>query len=119
MTTKVVRRDDGTGSRSDLLRNLRLHIRCHPHTAQTLARKLGVSTATVDRALRDLRSELEKEKVSLISVREGREWHYEIRMREDVWGKDPLVRAVGTVKGVRPAGESVKEALYGKSRGKR
>jgi len=119
MTTKVVRRDEGKGARSDLLRDLRLHIRCHPHTTQTLAQKLGVSTATVDRGLKDLRAELGKEEMSLLSVREGGAWHYEIRMKEDVWEKDPLVRAVGTVKGVRPAGKSVKEALYGKSKGNR
>jgi hypothetical protein len=74
----------------------------------------------VDRAVKQLRSELEEEGMSLVSVREGREWHYEIRMKEDVWLNDPLLGVVGKVKGAgRAAGESVKDALYGKPRGGR
>jgi biotin operon repressor len=117
MTTKVLRASGNTETRSILLRDLRVNIRCRPHTSRSLARKLGVSTATVDRAVKELRSELEGEGMSLVSVREGREWHYEIRTRDDVWENDPLLRAVGSVKGVgRPGSESVKDALYGKAR---
>jgi biotin operon repressor len=117
MSTKVIKREAGMDARRGLLRELRLLIRCRPHTSHTLAQKLGVSTATVDRAVKELRSELEGEGMSLVSVREGREWHYEIRMRDDVWENDPLLRAVGSVKGIGRLGkESVKDALYGKAR---
>ena len=120
MTTRTVRKDEILSSRGALVRGLRLHIRCRPHTSDTLARKLGVSGATVDRALLELRRDLAREGQSLVSVKEGKEWHYEIREKEDVWDNDPLLRTVGSVKGARrPAGESVDDALYGKGRSKR
>ena len=119
MSTRTVRKDGPASSRGTLVRGLRLHIRCRPHTSGTLARKLGVSVATMDRALVDLRRDLAKVGLSLVNVKEGKEWHYEIREKEDVWNTDPLLRAVGSVKGARRlAGESVDDALYGKGKSK-
>jgi hypothetical protein len=120
MTTKTVRKGEGSSVRGELVRDLRLHIRCRPHTSETLARKLGVSAATVARGLLELRRDLARQGVSLVSVKEGKDWHYEIREKEDAWDNDSLLQAVGSMKGVRrPAGESVDDALYGKVRPKR
>lgn len=117
MTTKAVRKEAGAPMRGDLVMELRLQIRCRPHTTESLARKLAVSTATVARGIAELRRVLAESGESLVSVKEGKDWHYEIREREDVWENDPLVKAVGSLKGAkRPAGESVDDALYGKAR---
>jgi len=103
-----------------LLRDLRLHIHCGPHTSASLAKALKASTATVARALAELRRLLAQEGLGLVSVKEGREWHYELREREDLWENDPLLRLVGAGRGVRrPSGESVDDALYGKVRSRR
>jgi hypothetical protein len=120
MTSRMAKKGGRTSARGNLVRGLLLHIRCRPHTSETLARKLGVSVATVARGLVELRHELAREGESLVSVKEGTDWHYEIREREDLWENDPLLRAVGSIKGVRPpAGEGVKDALYGKARATR
>ena len=106
--------------RSAILRDLRLHIHCGPQTSKSLARALGASVATVARALAELRRLLAPEGMRLVSVKEGREWHYELREREDLWVNDPLLRLVGAGRGVRrPSGESVDDALYGKVRARR
>jgi hypothetical protein len=120
MTTKTVRKDGIASARGGLVRNLRLHIRCRPHTSESLARKLGVSVATVARALLELRHNLARDGISLVSVKEGKDWHYELREKEDVWGNDPLLRAVGSIKEVsRLTGESGDDALYGRVKAKR
>ncbi|HXX93351.1 MAG TPA: HTH domain-containing protein [Planctomycetota bacterium] len=117
MSTRVAKRKDVTPTEGELVRNLRLHIRCRPHTTDSLARKLGVSTATVARGLATLRRLLSERGESLVSIKEATVWHYQIREREDVWENDPLLAAVGTVRGTkRAAGESVDDALYGKAR---
>ncbi len=120
MSTRTARKGGSTSVRGELVRDLRLHIRCRPHTTATLARKLGVSVATVARALSELRRDLARKGASLVSVKDGKDWHYEIRDKEGAWENDPLLRAVGSIKGVRPpAGESEDDALYGKVRARR
>jgi hypothetical protein len=115
MTTGAVRRDRGMSSRGQIIQAIRLHIRCRPHTTLTLAKKLGVSVASVARGIAELRRILARGGESLVSIKEGSVWHYEIRENEQVWENDPFFRAVGSIKGVRPpAGESVDDALYGK-----
>lgn len=118
MTTRTVRRKAGVKARPGLAREAHHHILCRPHTAGTLARSLGVSVATVARALVELRRLLSREGARLVSVKEGASWRYEVRDRdEDVWSGDPFVRAVGFAAGVRrPRGEGVDEALYGRLR---
>ncbi len=115
MRTGAARKEAGPSARVDLVRDLRLHMRCHPHTTETLARKLGVSVATVARGIVELRRHLARQGESLVSVKEGKDWHYEIRGDDDRWKSDPLLRGVGSIKGVRPpANESEDDALYGK-----
>src|SRR6266852_1080224 len=115
MTTKTVRKDGIASPKRRLVHDLRLHIRCRPHTSESLARKLGVSVATVARALLELRRDLAREGLSLVSVKEGKDWHYELREKEDVWVNDPLLRAVGSIKEVsRLSGERADDALYGR-----
>jgi hypothetical protein len=116
-------RIDRAGRRGgrDLAREASSHLLCRPHTAETLAAALGVSPATVARALVELRRRLAREGGALVSVKEGVRWRYEIREREeDLWGADPFIRLIGRARGVRrPRGEGVDEALYGRSRGSR
>jgi biotin operon repressor len=115
MTTKVAKKSLSGPQGNAFLRDMRLQIRCRPHTTHTLARKLGVSTATVARGILELRRVLARGGERLVSVKEGNHWHYEIREREDVWENDPFLKIVGLVNDARPAsGEGVDDALYGK-----
>jgi|ERR1051326_6495898 biotin operon repressor len=117
MTAKTAKRSLRRPQASAFVGDLRLHIRCRPHTTQTLARKLGVSTATVARGIVELRRLLARGGKRLVSVKEGNHWHYEIRETEDVWENDPFLKLIGLAKNVRrPPGESVDDALYGKVR---
>lgn len=113
MATKAVLRD-----RSGLARQAHDHILCRAHTAETLARALGVSVATVARLLVELRRTLARESAGLVSVKEGLSWRYEVREEEaDLWDRDPFVRAIGFATDVRrPPGQSVDDALYGRPR---
>jgi len=99
---------------AEMSRDLHVHILCGAHTVQTLARVTGLSTATVARTIAGLRRQLAREGAILVSVKEGRVWHYEIREKEGAGEQpDPLVQSIGFIKGVRrPAGESVDDALY-------
>lgn len=99
---------------AEMFRDLHVHILCGAHSVQTLARATGLSTATIARTIAGLRRQLAREGAILVSVKEGRVWHYEIREKEDAGEKpDPLVQSIGFIKGVRrPAGKSVDDALY-------
>jgi hypothetical protein len=117
MSTKVVRRRAKTEAPSGLVREAYHHILCRPHTAGTLARALGVSVATVARALAELRRTLAGEGAGLISVKDGASWRYEVREKEgDLWETDPFVRSIGFAANVRPRGHGVDDALYGRPR---
>jgi hypothetical protein len=118
MSTKVVRRKVDPEAPSGLAREAYHHILCRPHTAETLARALAVSVATVSRALAELRRTLAGEGASLVSLKEGASWRYEIREKEeDLWETDPFVRSIGFASNVRrPRGQRVDDALYGRPR---
>jgi len=118
MTTKVVRRKADPEGRSGPARQAYHHILCRAHTAETLADVLGVSVATIARLLAGLRRTLAREGASLVSVKEGASWRYEVREQEaDLWERDPFVRSIGFATHVRrPRGRSVDDALYGRPR---
>lgn len=118
MSTKVVRRKVESEAPLGLAREAYHHILCRPHTAETLARALKVSVATVARTLAELRRSLKGEGASLVSVKEGASWRYEIREKEeDLWETDPFVRSIGFASNLRrPRGQSIKDALYGRPR---
>ncbi len=118
MTPKAVPRKPHSGGRSGLVRQAYHYILCRPHTAESLAQSLGVSVATVARLLAELRRILAREGMSLVSVKEGPSWRYEVREQEaDLWDRDPFVRAIGFAKNVgRPRSRSVDDALYGRRR---
>lgn len=118
MATRAVRQPVRVRPAKDLAREAYLFILCRSHTAETLGRALGVSVATVARALAELRKRLAREGGTLVSVKEGSRWHYEIREREEgFWETDPFIQSIGFAKGVRrPRGESADDALYGRPR---
>ena len=105
-----------------LARELKAYIRARPHTTKSLARELRVSTATISRALVILRRLCKDRGYSLVSVKDGKSWHYEITSPPNHWMKDGFYRAVGLVPGVprsipkstgyRPPGQSEDAALY-------
>ncbi len=97
----------------ELLDRAYLQLAIGRHSTPTLAKALRVSPATAFRVVKRLRAG----GVRIVSVKEGREWYFEVRDDlERAWASDPLVTAVGSLKGRRPAGESVDDAVYGKRR---
>src|SRR5439155_22667294 len=100
MSTRAARRKNSAApARGEFLRNLRLHIRCRPHTTKTLARKLGVSIATAARGIAELRRLLARQGESLVSLKEGQAWRYEIREEEGLGENDWVICAGGSVEG--------------------
>ena len=71
------------------------------HTTASLARHLGVSTATVSRGLRALRRELARKGMEVVSRRAGRTWRLSIDWKDGIvrvdWN-DPLFQIEGMVK---------------------
>ena len=104
------------GKSQNLVRQAELHIHCREHTTESLAQSLGVSFATAARVVDTLRKEVVARGGELVSVRRGRSWHYEIREEErleKLWKTDPLLKAVGALRGVkRPFGESIDDIVY-------
>lgn len=64
----------------ELVRTAEIHVLCCPHTTASLAKALGVSTATVSRVLAAVR----KRGVQVVSVRENGGWHYEVKNRGEI-----------------------------------
>ena len=101
----------------DLLHEAEIHIVCREHTTSSLARALGVSVPTMARLVVRLRQLIGSRGGELVSIRKGRVWHYEIREQEQwlskVWSTDPLLKAVGALRGPkRPLGETVDDIIY-------
>ena len=105
------------GPRSILTKDARLHILARDHTAETLAKALGVSRATALRILDDLRRALSAHGSRLVSVRDASGWRYEIRHdRRRAVERDPLVTYVVPVTRRRRARWSKREDrdIYGR-----
>ena len=96
---------------SALLQWTRLQLECRRHTTASLARALGVSTATAFRLVKRLRAS----GVDVVSRKEGREWYYGVRAPQRT-GRDPIFSLVGIARGAPPKGESVDDAVYGRKR---
>jgi len=105
------------GGPEALLAPAHIHLLCRGHTTATLARALGISTATAARLVARLRKRLAGEGLELVSVRRGKSWQYEVRGDEQagrLWESDSLVKNLGCVKGSRRRGETVDDAVYGR-----
>ncbi|MBI2921018.1 MAG: hypothetical protein HYY18_08045 [Planctomycetes bacterium] len=96
------------------------HIAGRRHDLKSLAKALGVSTATASRTLAALRDDLEKDGIELAVVRVGRRSFYEIRDEEvydSLWRGSRFAKLAGFVKEWRaPRGKSVKDLLYARDR---
>lgn len=86
-----------------------LHLACGRHSAATLAEALGVSRITAFRIVQELRRRGHR----IVSMKNGRDWYFEVEDRGGGWESDPLVRRIGFARGGR-RGESVDDALYGR-----
>lgn len=88
--------------RAELVQEAYLHILGdRPRTTASLARVLGVSAATTSRVLEDLRRDLSRKGMAVVSVRSGRSWRYLLTYPKGVPPvdpNDPLVRLVGSIK---------------------
>ncbi len=88
--------------RAELVQETYLHLLGdRPHTTASLARVLGVSAATTSRVLEDLRRDLSRRGMAVVSVRSGRSWRYLLTYPKGVPPvdpSDPLVRLVGSIK---------------------
>jgi biotin operon repressor len=97
----------------ELLQRALLQLSIGRHSTPTLARALRVSPATAFRVVKRLRAG----GVRIVSVKEGRSWTFEVRDQlEAAWASDPLLEALGSVKGRRRPGESVDDVVYGRRR---
>lgn len=101
----------------DLAKEAEVHILCREHTTATLARVLGISDPTAARLIARLRRMVAARGGELVSVRNGRAWHYEIREQEErlakAWSSDPLLKAVGSIRGTkRPPGQTLDDVIY-------
>lgn len=100
-----------TGSEERLVQRARLLIANGRHTTASLAEALRVSTATAFRLVQELRRRGEP----VGSVRRGRRWFFVLEDEEAVaraWERDPLLRAVGLVRGRRPSRGDPDDELY-------
>lgn len=91
-----------------------LHLACGRHTALTLGRALGVSRITAFRIVQVLRRKGRR----IVSVKRGPDWHFEVADDaglESSWTTDPLIQRLGFARSRRPPGESVDDALYGRT----
>lgn len=88
-----------------------LILTCGRHTAESLARALGVSRITAFRIIRRLRRQGRR----IVSVKRGRDWYFEVLDSETGWEADPLVRRIGFARSRRRPGESVDDAVYGRT----
>ena len=98
-----------------LLREAHLHLTSGRHTTASLARTLGVSSATASRIVQALRSRGH----DIVSMKEGSRWYFAVKDDEDpAWTRDPLLKGRGFIRGVRwPRGklnEIIDGALYGR-----
>ncbi len=90
-----------------------LQILCRRHCTASLARTLGVSTATAFRLVGRLR----RTGYRIVSVKEGKRWFFELREDPESWRDDPVFNLIGIGRGTRrPKGESVDEVVYGLKR---
>lgn len=100
-----------SGSEDHLLQRARLLIANGSHTTASLAKALGVSTATTSRLVQRLR----RSGAAIGSVKRGRRWFFVLEDDEAVaraWEHDPFLRGVGLIRGVQPPGHDVDDALY-------
>ena len=106
-----------TRTPEDLKGEAYLHLKGRRHTAESLAKALGVSVASTSRVIELIKKDLKSKGGELVSVRTGSGWHYEIRdekITEAAWQHDPLLRMVGVVKmKPLPPGKSLDDVIYG------
>ncbi len=67
----------------ELARKAYWHILGRGHTTSSLAQALGVSTATMARAIARLRKDVVARGEELVSVKAGKRWRFELRGGED------------------------------------
>jgi biotin operon repressor len=87
-----------------------LHLESGRHSAQTLARVLGVSRITAFRIVQRLRRRGHR----IVSMKRGRDWYFEVESRDPRPETDPLLRRIGFARSRRRRGETVDDALYGR-----
>ena len=91
------------------------HIQCREHDAASLARAMGVSTATVARIIAALRRNLERTGGEIVSVKRRGRSHYEIRddeARARRW--KAFGKLVGLARGAPlKSGETIDDVIYG------
>jgi biotin operon repressor len=111
--TSIERKGKAANGRTPLLDETYIHLTSARHSTKSLAAALGVSTATAFRLVQALR----RRGVVVESMKQGRQWYFEVRDEpriESKWRSDPLVRKAGFIRGcARPAGQSVDEVVYG------
>ena len=118
---KSLRQPRSSRSRPDPMVNQAwAHIAGRRHDLKSLAKALGVSTATASRTLAALRDDLEKDGIQLAVVRVGRRSFYEIRDEEvydEIWRNSRFAKLAGLVKDWRaPRGTSTKDLIYSRKR---
>ena len=99
-------------SAEHLLQRASLLISNGRHTTITLAKALGVSSATAFRVVQELR----RRGLPVESLRRGRRWVFVMNdtdRTERAWDDDPLLRGVGFIRGARPPRGDVDDELYG------
>ncbi len=96
------RRPPRTTRNDPLVMDLYLHLLGErPHTTASLAKILGVSTATVSRGLRALRLEMAREGLEVVSRRSGTSWRLSLEWKDGVVRvdrNDPLFQMLGSIK---------------------
>ena len=89
-----------------------IHLTAAKHTTKSLARALGLSTATAFRIIKALR----RRGISIESVKKGRDWYFAVEDEESVaqaWQRDRFLSLVGFVRGrKRKRRETVDDAVY-------
>ncbi|KAF0246220.1 MAG: hypothetical protein FD180_851 [Planctomycetota bacterium] len=97
-----------------------LHVRCRRHSPASLARALGVSSATLGRVLAELRKYLACLGIQLLTVSDGAKTWYGLddeEWRARCWKDSPLRRHAGSVRKWRaPRKGSQDDFLYGPAR---
>jgi hypothetical protein len=95
-----------------------IHIQCREHDAASLARAMGISSASVGRVIAALRRKIAHGGGDLVSVKRRGRSHYEIlddEARERRWKR--LRRLVAIAPGEPlPAGETIDDVIYGSVR---